>query len=452
MMLLDALKIERGDLVAIVGAGGKTSAMLRLAAEARARNWRVIASSTTRIAVEEFARFPQGVMVRPGAPFPYRDIEKALAKSGQVFVYSSISNGKVQGLSRAQVDQELASHPGHDLLLIEADGARRLPIKGAHSHEPVIPDFSSKTLVMAGLSALGQPLDNEHVYGADRVRSMLGLRGEWVLTPRIITALLLHPELGMRGIPPDAACSVLLNQATVERLPQAREIAAGLLSDFNVDSVLITTLGDNDPVIEQHKRIGVIVLAAGLSTRMGQPKMLLPWGEGSLVRAAVSRFVGGDYLETLVITGAHDEAIRGAIDGLPARAVFNPLYAEGEMLSSMQLGLRSLNPGCGACLLALGDQPNIPIALIQQLLEAYRQGKGRIIAPSYQNQRGHPILIDRELWPEFLALPPGSAPRDVIRAHTAEIHHIVVDDPAVVEDIDTPEDYRHARGESPNAP
>ena len=77
---------------------------------------------------------------------------------------------------------------------------------------------------------------------------------------------------------------------------------------------------------------------------------------------------------------------------------------------------------------------------------AYAEGKGEIVAPSYQMRRGHPILIDRRYWAEILALPDGGAPRDVINRYPDRAAFVNVDSDSVLRDVDTPEDYRDERG------
>jgi molybdenum cofactor cytidylyltransferase len=127
--------------------------------------------------------------------------------------------------------------------------------------------------------------------------------------------------------------------------------------------------------------------------------------------------------------------------------VFNPTYADGEMRSSLQIGLQALWNSSDACMIVLGDQPEIQQDVMRSVLTIYHEGKGRIIAPSYDRQRGHPVLIDHAFWSEIMELEPGQAPRDFIRAHEDEIYHLVVDTETVLSDIDTPDDYRRAVGQ-----
>jgi molybdenum cofactor cytidylyltransferase len=144
-------------------------------------------------------------------------------------------------------------------------------------------------------------------------------------------------------------------------------------------------------------------------------------------------------VDWVVVTGHQADRITALLGPYPVRCVFNPAYAQADMLVSIQVGLRSLSPEATAALIVLGDQPRIQRTTVQQVITA--QQAEAIIIPSYQLKRGHPILIDRALWPEVLALPETATLRDFIRAHEEQIRYVVVETDSVLKDLDTPEDY-----------
>jgi molybdenum cofactor cytidylyltransferase len=127
------------------------------------------------------------------------------------------------------------------------------------------------------------------------------------------------------------------------------------------------------------------------------------------------------------------------------RLVNNPHASQGEMLSSLQTGVDALWNSCEACLVVLGDQPMLQGTVIERILGAYSLGLGRIVAPSFNKRRGHPLLIDRSFWLALKELPRNKAPRDLLRANENAIHHVEVDNDHILNDIDTPEDYEQAR-------
>jgi molybdenum cofactor cytidylyltransferase len=204
--------------------------------------------------------------------------------------------------------------------------------------------------------------------------------------------------------------------------------------------------------------IAAILLAAGESRRMGQPKLLLPWGETTVLGQVVSMFSAGLASQTnlpidpdneiLVVTGGARTMVEAEIARLaeryPLRIVYNPNYKLGGMLSSIQSGLVALGPGTRAALIGLGDQPQVREETVRHICAAYARTKSPILIPSFQNRRGHPWLAIKALWPEILALPPSSSPRQFLDAHAGQIEYIAADE-TILQDLDTPEDYHRQR-------
>ena len=191
--------------------------------------------------------------------------------------------------------------------------------------------------------------------------------------------------------------------------------------------------------------IAAIILAAGQSTRMGQPKMLLPWGKSTVIEHVISTFLNAGIQDVIVVTGGARELIENAIGQYPIQKIYNSHYAGGEMLSSMQCALRAMPHQAQATLIGLGDQPQIHERSVRLICEAYRESKFRIIVPSFQMRRGHPWLVARLLWKEILELQSPESPRDFMNRHANEIHYVSVDTPSVLADLDTPEDYQKSR-------
>ncbi len=188
--------------------------------------------------------------------------------------------------------------------------------------------------------------------------------------------------------------------------------------------------------------IAAIVLAAGLSTRMGRPKALLPFGGQTIIEHLLAVLERCPVDEILVVTGHERDAVERLLNKLQVRAVFNPHYATGEMLSSIQVGLNSMSPHANAALIVLGDQPLLEHSVIEQIVAVYHAGRGKIVIPSYQRRRGHPVLIDRAHWEGILSLGEQQSLRDYLRGLDATaIYHLDVDTPNVLSDMDTPADY-----------
>jgi len=191
--------------------------------------------------------------------------------------------------------------------------------------------------------------------------------------------------------------------------------------------------------------IGAIVLAAGRSSRMGMPKMLLPWGSDTIIEHVIGVLVQCGLSEIVVVTGGNNALVEARLRDKSVNTVFNPNFARGEMLSSVQVGLESLPLACTGALICLGDQPQIQPKVVQDLLNLAGAGGASLVAPSYQNRRGHPWLVNRGYWPEILALQPPLTLRDFLRAHTGQISYLTVDTASVLMDVDTPDEYAQQR-------
>jgi molybdenum cofactor cytidylyltransferase len=184
-----------------------------------------------------------------------------------------------------------------------------------------------------------------------------------------------------------------------------------------------------------------LVLAAGLSRRMGRFKLTLPWGEHTVVGEVVATLEAAGLAKIVVVTGNGADEVSAALAATSARCVHNAGYATGEMLGSIQTGLAAMGPAVQAALLCLGDQPQMEADTVRAVLAAGDVACwGKIVIPSYRMRAGHPILLPRWLWPEILACQ--GTLRDVMAAHRDQTEYLTVQTPSILADLDTPEDYK----------
>lgn len=206
------------------------------------------------------------------------------------------------------------------------------------------------------------------------------------------------------------------------------------------DAVNTHTIGDE----WSGSSTAIIILAAGASTRMGRPKLLLPYGGRTLMRHTAETAAASLCRPILVVLGAYTNRLKREIEGLPVRSVINERWADG-MGSSIQVGMETLNmydraDSTEALVLMLCDQPYVTAAVINDLVKAYHlKGKG-IIASEYNGTLGVPALFGRKYFAE-LAISRGAAgAKHIIAAHASDV--VPMPFPKGVTDIDTPEDYR----------
>jgi molybdenum cofactor cytidylyltransferase len=192
--------------------------------------------------------------------------------------------------------------------------------------------------------------------------------------------------------------------------------------------------------------VAAVVLAAGLSSRMGRFKPLLPFGGRPMVARVVESLAeSGGVGPVLVVTGHRSGEVEGAVGRQPVRFVFNGDYAVGEMLSSVQAGVRALPKGAAAFVLALGDQPAVRPATIRLLVEAWAGSRAPVVVPTYAGRTGHPVVIASACGPEILALGgPGQTLKSLMHRRASQTVEVPTDDPAVLADVDTPQDYQEA--------
>ena len=189
--------------------------------------------------------------------------------------------------------------------------------------------------------------------------------------------------------------------------------------------------------------IAGIVLAAGLSRRMGRAKMLMPVDGRAIIRHAVESVLAGGVDSVWVVTGPDVEPIEAALAGLTVQIVVNPTPEEGQS-GSLRAGIAALPPSVDAALIALGDQPALAPSIIPALLAARRTSPKLIVAPRYRDGQGNPVVFKREIFPELLRLTGDQGARPIIQKEPARVEWVELDLP-MPPDVDTPADYEKIR-------
>jgi molybdenum cofactor cytidylyltransferase len=185
-----------------------------------------------------------------------------------------------------------------------------------------------------------------------------------------------------------------------------------------------------------------LVLAAGRSSRMGSPKMNLPWKETTVLGSVINTLANGGVNQIYVIVNPIRIPEIPVIErDIKVKIVDNPEAESSEMLVSIQTGLRSLPEDAEFAMICLGDQPTIQAAIVSDIKMVATQRKGNLIFPSYRKRRGHPWLVGRVHWVEIMALNKNDTIRTFLERYKQEIHYLDYDCDAP-QDIDTPEDYQ----------
>lgn len=459
-----ALGIRRGDVVSFVGAGGKTTAALRLMVELAKARQSVVFTTTTKI-LEPVLAGDERLVLSEQPETILKIVPELLARHLKVFLAArqleetdSILNddpdypfpvraNKLQGVAPEMVDRLAAALP-EPVILNEADGAKHRSLKAPAVHEPVVPVSTTLLVPMASLHVLGKPLSDEHVFRPELVAALSGTALGEPVTIDTVATVLIHPQGGLKGVPPQARVVPILNQWEGEAASaEAKEIAELVLRHERIQRVVVASLRQADPVLDiieieslERPKVAAIVLAAGASTRYGEPKQLLPVGGKTMLQHVVDIVLASPVDQTIVVLGHRASEIRATLKDAPADIVTNEEWEAG-LSTSVQAGLRAVRPDVQAALFVLADQPAITPEIIAALLQCHRETGGPIVVPTYQGKRGNPTLFDRSLFAELMKVRDDQGGRQLIDMYGDRMQRVEVNSEAVLIDVDTEEDY-----------
>ncbi|MDP2976112.1 MAG: selenium cofactor biosynthesis protein YqeC [Anaerolineales bacterium] len=479
MNLAQSLRLSDAPCLALVGAGGKTTALFQLAKELPSP---VILTATTHLAAHQVSLADKHLIVQNLEDLAFLVRSNP---SGVTLLTGAHEGDRTTGLPNDILLWLCAyCNSNHIPLLIEADGSRQRPLKAPSQGEPPIPDFVDMVVVVAGLSGLGKPLSEDWVHRVERFRRVSGSAGQQVVTVEMVAKVLMHPQGGLKNIPANARRIALLNQAdTAELQAKAKVLAERLIPAYH--AVIIACLNPQSSISNQqstildpqsaihavHEPVAGILLAAGEAKRFGQPKQLLDWHGQPFVRVVAQTALAAGLSPLVVVTGAKAELVEAAVKDLPVIIVRNEAWQAGQS-ASIRAGVRALTPStspspgserelragpdpspmqgevCGAAIFLLADQPQVTPAVLRALVERHAQDLAPILAPLVQGQRANPVLFDRVTFPDLLALPalatrPGSGDvggRAIFSKHP--VTYLPWLDASLLLDIDTPEEYQ----------
>jgi len=445
MELKRAFRLPNYPRLALVGAGGKTTALFQLAREISPP---LIVTAATHLAVDQIQLADTHIILQS-----IEDTNQLhdLSFSGVLLLTGPIEGERTAGLS-LEILSWVREYCGyHSLpLLIEADGARRRPLKGPAEHEPPIPPYVDTVVVVAGLSGLGKPLTAEWVHRPERFATLSELSLREPITPAAFSQVLNHPNGGLKNIPPNARPICLLTQTdTPELQANADQLAKDLLSKF--EAVVTITLTPNNKthsplptshfarITAVHEPIAGVILAAGEAQRFGSPKQLLDWHGRPLIWHVAQNALQAGLSPVIVVGGAYTSEIKAALRTLPVEVLHNPDWQAGPG-TSVGAGVRRLPARIGAGIFMLADQPQIPVGLLRQLVARHTQTLSPIVAPWVAGRRANPVLFDRDLFGELSALTADSGGRQLFSKY--EVSKLFWGDVDILLDVDTPEDYQ----------
>lgn len=186
-----------------------------------------------------------------------------------------------------------------------------------------------------------------------------------------------------------------------------------------------------------------IILAAGSSRRMGTQKLLMPYGESTIIETVIANVLESRIENIVVVLGANADEVENATGHLPLQFCLNHNHEEG-MLSSVICGFNSLPEDAEAALIYLGDQPDIPPRITNTIIAAYNDTIHGIVIPVHNHRRGHPLLVDTKYKKDIPKLDLEKGLRSLMHLFPEDVIEVEVDYPGILVDIDTREDYSNA--------
>jgi molybdenum cofactor cytidylyltransferase len=241
----------------------------------------------------------------------------------------------------------------------------------------------------------------------------------------------------LKVIQAGSALLMRLGFRSSQKEPNNEAVEASLKKEKERRTMLSIEVGmgaENDP------RIGAVILAAGKSSRMGEPKQLLPIGEKNILQKTLENVRAANVDDIVLVLGFAAERIAPQV-GAGVKIVVNDRYEEG-MGGSLRTGLGALDPSTQAALIVLADQPFVQSKTLDQLIGQYRQSFAQIFIPMYRGFRGNPVLLDRSVFPEVMALNGEIGCRAIFGDHLDGIIKVPVDDIGILLDIDNRDDFR----------
>ena len=472
MNLVRALRLSSSPKLVFVGSGGKTTSIFRVAHELQKP---VVVTTTTHLAIDQIALADYHYVIE--SVVDLNQLHADLPEAVFLVTGKQCEDNRVFGLSPSMMGALFSLAQNRSLpLLVEADGSQMRPLKAPAEHEPAIPQDLWKqepatrklykpkkycnlpgldaVVVVAGLSGLGKPLSGDWVHRPDQFALLSGLLSHEPISIQGLARVLVHPQGGMKNIPPQVRRIALLNQAdTLEDQSLGTQLAADLLPEFH--SVVIASLAPDSltldmdkgerkdsgesEVISVHEPVAGVVLAAGGSYRLGRPKQLLDWRGKTLIRHVVEIALNANLSPVIVVLGAYSEEIRNELLDFPVILVNNEHWEQGQS-TSVRVSLEVMTQGVGAAVFLLVDQPRVSPSLIRSLVDLRATSLDPIVAPLICGKRGNPVLFDQETFADLKTLQGDIGGRALFERYP--LTYLIAEDAHLMLDIDTEEDYR----------
>ena len=451
--LLEALAIdaETTSVIAVVGGGGKTSLIFRLMEEFVAGGKKVIVTTTTHMTYE------------PDRPFAEDGDTDKICDQLKNFGYTVTasldrSKGKIGCLPEEKLPElkKLC-----DVLLIEADGAKRLPLKVPGEWEPVIPEFVDLVIGVVGMDALGEPI-RKNCHRPEKAAAFLGKRMEETVAEDDIVKIAVSEE-ALRKCVGERKYRILLNKTDLSGKDNIAEYIAGKLEEYGVYTAWGSLQKQNYNSIcncidrteekaevwmnklqepqnkgsQAQEKPTFIMLAAGNSRRFGSNKLLYEIGGVPMYLRTLHKLQKAaselGNCEIIVVTQYQEIASKAQESGV--RVLINP-YPERGISSSMQIGLAAAKESA-ACLFIVSDQPWLTTETIVDLVHKFLSEDKGMACTLLGTKTGNPCIFSRKYYQELQEITGDKGGKQIINRHPEDVAYLEIEDAKELVDVDT---------------
>ncbi|MHB1391589.1 MAG: selenium cofactor biosynthesis protein YqeC [Clostridia bacterium] len=432
------IELERKEMICLVGAGGKTSAMFRLARELSSKGKKILATTTTAIYYPEQSQYDEMIISEEES----LELFDNISNCGITILGRTISSeGKLFGVSPKFLDA-IFLEGIFDYILVEGDGSRGKPVKAPAEYEPVIPSLTAKLIGLIGLDCVGKEVCMDNVHRPEFFCSLLDCSEGDIIDAELVQRLILHKYGLFKAAPANAQKYLVLNKAEVEkeRIAAADIVQKLLDKKYNPEEIVIASMKDSS-FRNAVKIVSGIILAAGLSKRMGGNKLLLPVGGVPVIERVLAAASGSMLGEVILVCASDEIASIGRRYG--AKIVYNTAPQLGQS-QSVRLGAENSCPTSAGLMFLVGDQPFITDSIINKLIERFLQGNCSAVVPLYNGKRGNPVIFSALLREKLLSLQGDAGGRTLLEGLEGHIDTVGFDNGNIGFDIDTPEEYESA--------
>ena len=442
--ILKALDIDtdRYPVLSVVGGGGKTSLIFRIMEELTAVGKKVLITTTTHMAYEPDRPFAEdGDMI---------SIKQNLEEYGYTIAASlDREKHKIGALSEEKLKEIKVLA---DVMLIEADGAKRYPLKVPASWEPVIWGQTDLVIAVAGMDAAGKPIQ-EVCHRPENVADFLGKEAEEKVTEEDIVRVVLSTE-ALKKCVYGREYRVLLNKADIPGKSQAAESIADRLEEQGIHAAW-GSLREKEYYIcgkseterkraaqmpSKRVKLALIMLAAGNSRRFGSNKLMyevdgVPMYQRTLrmLQKAAERIPDS---RIVVVTQPQYSEIIDVVKETGAEVLFNPKPERG-IASSMQIGLE-IAKDADACLFTVSDQPWLTAETIIALYDAFQSENKGMACTVWGEKTGNPCIFSKKYYRKLMEITGDKGGKQIIKRYPEDVTYLKISDEREQQDVDVP--------------